>query len=293
MIWLGKAIAMLRVVIAGLAARLGWFGGAAAVTALVLADGPEGVWNAVRDDVNGAVVDLVREKTGLELDPDEPLADASIAGALTARSGISITSVMDRGRLMADLQAHAAGLIHEKTGVTLTNLLSAQQVRADVVSHAQQVVKDRTGLDVVGAMSYDDVQARIQSHVRERLAELVAERLREAAAGFAAPSATLDELLAMVYGASAAKGIRARDVALGAAASLVVAAYARTSAPLKRQVGAARRRAQVREAQRRFRQRHGNRMKYDKVKKPDVIGEGEGGDDGNGGSGGGSEGGGG
>lgn len=265
--WLAKFAAMIRGVIALIVARLGVFGSLVAVTAVVLAGDMGELWGRVKKDVFDAICDVTEEKTGLVLDRNDPASDASISAALSARSGIYISTVKDAGALAADLSAHASGLIQVQTGIELTNLLSAEQVKADVVAHAVGVVQEKTGLNIAGVSTFDEVQKRVSAHVSERLAELVADRLHDAAIDFARPEATLDELLTMVYRAQEVKGLRARDVALGVAASLVVAAYARTSAPLRRRVDAFRRRAQNREAQRRFRALHGNRMRYDKLPK--------------------------
>ncbi len=268
--WLAKFAAMIKGVVRMIVARLGVWGSLTALVAVVIADDIGDLWARVKKDVFDAICDVAEAKTGLVLDRNDPASDASISAALSARSGIYISTVKDANALAVDLSAHASGLIQMQTGIELTNLLSAEQVKADVVAHAVGVVQEKTGLDVAGVSTFDEVQKRISAHVRERLAELVADRLHAAALDFARPEATLDELLAMVYRAQEVKGIRARDVALGVAASLVVAAYARTSAPLRRRVDAFRRRAQNREAQRRFRAKHGNRMRYDKLPKTEA-----------------------
>ena len=262
-----KFAALVRGVIVSIMTRLGAFGMIAVAVACLFSDSLEELWAKVKGDVYGAICDLVREKTGLVLVRDDPLSDASIAAALTARSGILISTVKDPDVLMHDLSNHAAGIIKDHTGVPLTDLLSAEQIKVDVVNHAENLVYERTGLDVRGSVSFDEVQKKIGAAIERRLAELVVERLRAAAEKFANPEATLDDLLAMVYRAQEANKIKVRDVALGTAASLVVAAYARMSTPMKRRVDAFRRRAQNREAQRRFRQRHGLRMRYEKLPK--------------------------
>lgn len=236
----------------------------------------EGDSGALRQSIKKAVDiaarDIAREKVGVELSEDDPLSDASISAALTTKSGIKITTVRDADVLSRDLAAHASGLVAQKTGVTLTNLLSAEQVKADLVGHVHGVVQQQTGLELVGATTLDEVKSRITKHVETRIVNLVVKHIERAAAEFSNPEATVDELLTMVYRGSEAKNLKASGVALGVAAGVVVAAYARMSAPIKRKAAAFRRRAQNREAQRRFRQRHGNRMRYDKLPKTDEGG---------------------
>lgn len=260
--WLGSFATLMRGIIGMMCARLGVWGAAVSVVALLVTDNIVELWERCKGDVYKAITDIAEEKTGLLLDPNEPHSDASISAALTAKSGIQITTVKDAEVLAGDLARHAAGLLEQHTTVHFTNLLSGEQVKADIVGHARGKVKEHTGLDLDGAASFDAIQARISEHVQNKLAELVVTRLHSAAVAFSNPDATLDDLLAMVYRAQEAKGIRARDVALGVAASMVVAAYARTSTPIKRRVEAYRRRAQNREAQRRFRVKHGNRAIY-------------------------------
>lgn len=270
--WIVKFAAFIRVVVGAVVARIGVAGALVAVAAMVFADDIAETWDKLKGDVFKAICDIAREKTGLQLMPEDPISDVSFSAALSSRSGIHISTVMDSAVLMHDLSNHAAGIVKEHTGVPLTNLLSVEQVKLDVVGHAGNVVFDKTGLDIRGAISYDEVQKKIGAAVQARLAELVVSRLRSAAEEFSNPEATLDDLLSMVYRAQEAKGLKVRDVALGTAASLVVAAYATMSTPIKRRVDAYRRRAQNREAQRRFRARHGLRMRYEKVPKIPVQG---------------------
>lgn len=245
--------------------RFGSLAAVAAVVSMIKTGDSTSLLREVERAKNKAIKDIVEGKTGMILDENDPLSDASLSAALSERSGIAISTVVDVNRLAADLAAHASGMIEDKTGVHLSNLLSVEQVKSDVVSYATGKVKERTGLDIEGAQTFDAIQARITEHVAGKLLDLVADRINAAAMDFAQPSATLDELLAMVYRASEAKSIKPRDVGLGTAASLVVAAYARQSVPLKRRVDALRRRAQNRNAQRRFRAAHGNRMRYNPV----------------------------
>jgi hypothetical protein len=180
---------------------------------------------------------------------------------------------------MKNLASHVAGLIEEKTGtldevsgerkdgVKLTNLLSPEQVKLDLVSHVAGVVKEKTELDITGLLTYDSTQKTISEFVKQKLAELVVDGLRVAAVEFADPNKTVEELLSMVHRAQEAKGIRVRDVALGTAASFVVRAYAERSSAAKLRLDDFRRRARNREAQRDFRERHGNRMRYVKLEK--------------------------
>lgn len=259
---LGRFSSLIVSVVKMMVSRLGFWGASVAVIAVAVTDDIGEMWERCKGDVYKAITDIAKEKTGLVLDPNEPHSDASISAALTAKSGIQITTVKDAEVLAGDLARHAAGLLEQHTTVHFTNLLSGEQVKADIVGHARGKVKEHTGLDLDGAASFDAIQARISEHVQNKLAELVVTRLHSAAVAFSNPDATLDDLLAMVYRAQEAKGLRARDVALGVAASMVVAAYARTSTPIKRRVDAYRRRAQNREAQRRFRAKHGNRAIY-------------------------------
>lgn len=264
--WMTKFIAFVRVVMLSVVSRIGVAGSIVVVTAAIFSGDVVELWNSIKKDIYDAICGIAREKTGLELMPDDPLSDGSIAAALSARSGIEITTVKDPQVLMRDLSKHAAGIVKEHTGVPLTNLLSAGQVKVDIVAYAGDVVYEQSGLDIRGAVNYDEVQKKIASEVKNKLASLVVSRLRSAAEDFSNPEATLDELLSMISRAQEAKGLNVRDVALGTAASLVVASYAKMSAPMKRRVDAFRRRAQNREAQRRFRERHGNRMRYNPLK---------------------------
>lgn len=269
--WLVKFKNMIWVAAKLVFTKLGVTGMMVIVMTTILSGGVTEAWEKLKGAVYETIRDLMRQKTGLELDINDPLSDASIAAALSAKSGIELTTVMNRAVLIQELLTHASGLIQTQTGVPLTNLLSVEQIKADVVIHAENVVFDRTGLDIRGETNFDGVQKRIAAAVRDRLAEFVVARLRKAAEDFSNPEASLDDLLSMVYRAQEAKGLKVRDVALGTAAALVVKAYSSMSTPIKRRVDAYRHRSQNREAQRRFRARHGLRMRYEKVPKPAPV----------------------
>ena len=118
----------------------------------------------------------------------------------------------------------------------------------------------------MGAVNLDEIKSRVTKHVETRIAALAVKHIERAAAEFSNPEATIDELLAMVYRGAEAKELKVTGVALGVAAGIVVRAYSEMSAPIKRKAQAFRRRAQNCDAQRRFRERHGLRMRYNKLK---------------------------
>ena len=256
---------MVWAVVKSVCKKIGIYGLAVTGVAALVTDDIEKTWDELCGYFFKSVTDAAREEAGLELDPEFPISDASISAAITMKSGINITSVKSVEVLARDLSAHVSGIIEGHTGVKLTNVLSAEQVKADVVGHAQGVVTQQTGVNLIGAQTLDEIKSRVTKHVETRIVNLAVKHIERAAEEFSNPEASIDELLAMVYRGSEAKELKTTGVALGVAAGIIVRAYSEMSAPIRRRAQAFRRRAQNREAQRRFRERHGLRMRYNKL----------------------------
>lgn len=231
-----------------------------AATVLVMAD--EGFRSLLLSVVGDFVVDEVNRKTGLVLDRSAPLSDASLARAVSARSGVEIRSVYDTKILVEDVKVWAADSLEEKSGLRLTDMTDELAIRDDVAKFGAGLVKEHTGITLTNILAREAVEADLKAHIADRLTALVADRLREAAADFTGVDKNVEEMLGMMRRVDDWKNVKPFDVGLGVAASVVVASYAALNQTIAKRVRQFRRQAQNREAQRRFRETWGNRMRY-------------------------------
>lgn len=220
----------------------------------------------------GHVSEVTYAKTGLVVNP-EKLADesfdAAFSEALSDRFDITITTLIDGDVLRNDLTKALTGRIETQTGLALTDITSREQIEADIAAFATLKIAEKSGIQLTDITDRDAILADIRAHVEDKMTTLLAERLQDAARDFVATDTTVDQLIAMTVraweGEAQQLRYRAREIGLGTAAALVLAAYSEMDRGIKRRVQRTRRQMQNREAQRRFRERHGSRMKYQKL----------------------------
>lgn len=219
----------------------------------------------------GYIVKYALRYAGLQLDPNDPISDASLSNAVSERLGFNIRTLKDKQVIKEDLENYAALMISQKAGFTIHSVTDINILRADLQRVACAVLSEKLNLPV-GIIPGDGEELNV-ALVRERLlawakAELTA-NLSETV------GLSLDEIGAMgdveglaeeLNGRLADLGsdklITARRIAVQVASKLATGAisdYQRVAVGMtKRQ----RRQEQVRQAQAKFRRAHGNRVQY-------------------------------
>ena len=242
------------------------FGVAVYVGVAVWIAGPRQALDAAIKELKNMARDYAYERAGLVLNENEPFSDASFSAALSQKTGIKINSLLDSAQLKADIAAHAALIVEEKSGIHLTNVLSVGAIKSDVTMHVLGVVRDKGGLDLMSAVAngidWNNIQKAVIEEVKKKAVQLVTRRIQAAAMKFTDVDASIDELLAMVHNTYEGRDIGIRDVGYSMAAAIIVERYGQMSAPVRRRITKFKRRIQNREAQRRFREKHGSRIKY-------------------------------
>lgn len=219
----------------------------------------------------GWMVQTAAARAGLELDPNDPMSDASFANAISRRTGVTIRTLKDQQKIREDLDVYAAGLISERSGYQVRSVSNVAILRADLMRIATAELTARLGLPV-GVFPGDGEEWQ-PGAVRERLlawakAEITA-NLNEEIGLRVAELEMFDDVQALagmlnerLQVAGEGQQVTARGIAMQIANSLANKAVADYAAVAESGTKRTRRQLQLREAQRKFRAAHGNRQVY-------------------------------
>jgi hypothetical protein len=210
------------------------------------------------------------DKAGLQLDPANPLSDASFANAITQRTGVPIRSLKDRNGLIEDLELYAAGRISEKSGYQITQLRDPVKLKRELIDIGAAIVTERTQIPIaplpddlgeIQSVVRDRVLTWAEAHVTERMAGQVENIVQRMGAleNIEGLAGRINERLAEM---GSLQEITPRGLALQIAEELATGAVARFQAEAVGINKMTRRKLQIRAAQERFRAKHGNRQKY-------------------------------
>lgn len=229
------------------------------------------VGHDLKAEVLAVIVGEVAAKTGLQLDPAEPWSDASIAGALSQRTGIPIRSVKDRAMILEDIDDYAAGRVSEKLGYRISTFRDPVRMRADFDQAALAVLTAKTGIPFSPlaegeALTAASIKDQIKDWARAELMLEMQGKAGEALAALGGPDVDFEALAAEMNGKLEALGslerVTAGRVAMRVAESLVRESVSRFETTAADGSKRDRRAAQLRAAQRKFRATHGNRVQY-------------------------------
>lgn len=224
----------------------------------------------LKKEAFAAIVEEVVGRTGMQLDPEDPFSDASMAGALSQRTGITIRSVKDREMIVEDIEEFAVGRVSEKLGFTISTLRDPVRMRQDFEAAALAMLTQKTGIPFQppedGAYSVEDIKSQVEDWARARISIELSNRATQALEVLGGAGADFEALAAEMNGKLAALGseqtVSAKGLALKVAESLVSSSVETLNATAIGASKKSRRRLQLREAQRKFRAAHGNRAVY-------------------------------
>lgn len=223
------------------------------------------LWGAVK----AWIVAEAARLAGLQLDPDDPLSDASLAGAVTQKTGIPLRSLRDRDTVMEDIDDYAASRASEKLGFTISTFRNTTQARADFEAAALQVISLKTGIPFAPGpegFTVESIKSQVLDWARPQLAIELSGNAGMALQVLGGEGVDFEALAAEMNGKLQAIGsgetITAGRIAVHVAESMVktsAQALQVTAAGLSKK---SRRALQVRAAQQKFRAAHGNRQQY-------------------------------
>lgn len=250
------------------AEKVGLIGGAMSLSDTII---QKIVGHDLKAEAFKLVVEEVAEKTGLALDPSDPFSDASLAGALSQRMGVTIRSVKDRDMIVEDIEDFAVGRVSEKLGFTITTLRDPVRMRQDFEAAALAMITEKTGIPFVapadgGAFSVDDIKSQVEDWARAKITTELSGSAAAALEALGGAGVDFESVAAEMNGKLKALGslqtVSAKGLALKVAENLVSASVEKLHATAIGSSKKSRRILQLREAQRKFRAAHGNRQIY-------------------------------
>ena len=211
---------------------------------------------------------------GLRLDPDDPFSDASLANALTERTGVPIRSVRDKNIIREDMERYALSILEDRSGLRLRNWREKDKVRADILKWVSPWVAEQTGLPLTDLSSAEAIRNDIQDYLGDTALVYMSKNLAQAKEiiGDAAKVVGLElqafaKELERYGGYDPVTGrpnihVDAEMVMLGVLSQALIAAERRRKEKLLVVSKEAQRRERNKLAVRRYRERHGNRNQY-------------------------------
>lgn len=214
-----------------------------------------------------AVAEVVN-RAGIQLDPAAPFSDASMAGAVSQKLGVSLRSLKEPAMIREDLDNYAAELISTKSGYQISSVTNPASLRADFERVAMAIMTDRLGIPVGVVGSEFSVEAVRENVLSWAKAELLANVGGET--GFAVQEiiqaggleAVANDLNSRLSAMGSIEAVTSRQLAVKVAekmASNAVADFGRVAASYDKKN---RKRMLNRAAQQKFRAAHGNRQIY-------------------------------
>ncbi|TXI72652.1 MAG: hypothetical protein E6Q49_06540 [Limnohabitans sp.] len=221
--------------------------------------------------VYGWIADAAEYYAGLQLNRDDPLSEPSITGAISARLGFPLRTLKDAQMIREDLDAWAAGQVSARSGYLVRSVSNVDILKEDLERVAAAVLSDRLNIPA-GVIAADGgvfdpvaIKARLMAWAKAEIMQQVAAEVGTSYEELAAV-ADVESLAGEINGRLAALNsdqfVTARRLAFNLANSVAMSAIVEyqqvTTGMTKRQ----RRQEQVRQAQAKFRRRHGNRQVY-------------------------------
>lgn len=206
------------------------------------------------------ICDYAEARAGLVLDRADPLSDESLTAAVGGRIGIELTTLRSVESLKADVARFAQDEIEARSGVALTNIMDTEAIRADVGSFASVKVSAYVGVPISDVLDFDRTKEELTNWAVDKFVDYVKDKLTETANGVGGVPVDLSGV-----GEDTKQGLKdglsASEVLSQAFAGVVTVMLDKARRDLQR----TRRKEQNRQAQSRFRARHGCRMRYERL----------------------------
>lgn len=218
--------------------------------------------------VFGYVVEYAARYAGLNLDPDDPISDASFSSAVSERLGFTVRTLKDRASLEEDVEGYALMLIEQRSGYHLSSLRNVDMLKADMVRIALQILSEKTGIPfavTTGELTPEAIKEQVLAWGKAQLLTSFGEEASTiageiiAAGGLEAVAADLNSRLSQ---AGSIEAITARQLAFKVAERMATGAvvqFGKVASGLDKKN---RRKELNRAYQAKFKRIHGNRQKY-------------------------------
>lgn len=235
----------------------------------------------LKDEINGAIAEEAAARAGIVLDRNDPLSDASLAGAVYQKTGIPLRSLRDQAMIIEDVDAWAASLVSAKSGYVIRSVSNVPILKEDMRRVACAVLTERLGIPA-GVLPGDGEEFNPEAIKGRLLAWAKAELFQKIGDDI---GIQIDEILAvgdlesaaaeinsLLRGMNSGFEVTGRKLALTIANQLAAKSITEYQQVVQGDTKGTRRRLQNRKAQERFRAKHGNRQKYVPLNMSAVIG---------------------
>lgn len=219
---------------------------------------------------------------GIRLDEDDPLSDASLCGAIAEKTGVVLSTLRDGGAVRADVERHVIGVVQARTGMDLSRWRNRNLLKRDILRGLTPHAVRLTGIPMTDLSDRAKIKSDVGVYLEERALVYIAGDLPEAKK--CVEAALRDEglgalaeyvkTLEKTSGTDERTGknmamLGAEKIVLALVADAIIAADERRQARVQAGVEAVkkieRRKAQLRDASARFRERHGHRLTYQRI----------------------------
>lgn len=222
-----------------------------------------------------ALAAYAKEDLGVELDPVEPFGDASLSGAITQKSGITVRSVRDKVTMKEDALYWGAAKLESQTGVHLSNVLDKTAVLKDIGMFATKALANRAGVPITDLTDTERTKAELNEWGKMRAMQYYASDDALLAGLFEAAGVRIQEIIDK---ANAKMGINPNtgksivgevlgevDIRLAIMDALMTRQMRKVAKVYAAESKQAKRQRQMRDALDRFRDMNGHRMHYERV----------------------------
>lgn len=224
------------------------------------------------EDIKKAIVKEALERGGLELNPDDPFSDASLSNALSLRTGVTIRTLKDKDSIREDIETYALDLMQQKTGYTITTLRDVERMKYDFMVIGLAIVQQKTGIPLTppayGEPWADVIKANVEDWARAKVQTEMAAQVGTALAAIEAHGdleGIVGRMNTRLADIGSIQTLNVRQLAMEVAEGLASSAVDRFQLAASGVKTRSRRSEQLRAAQRRFRERWGNRSTYNPV----------------------------
>lgn len=272
-------VALFKVLV-GWVARLATVRGMAWLAAGAAAQGwelgsPE-AFRRFKSSVYEFAASMALEFCGLDLDQSDPFSDASMCGAIGKKTGVELRTMRDRDSIRKDVEHWALARLEEKTGLHIRNIRDKEKTKKDLLRFASPVVSNATGLPLTDISDAEKTKGEVEEYLQDRALIMLADDITKAKqvvqGALESTGISLERLAERIekaggYTADGRPAIKVdlQLIALGIISKALINADRRRREKEAELSQCGRRAEQLRGGLKRFREKHGSRMTYERV----------------------------
>lgn len=260
----------------GLRGVLGAAIGVGSNTAIIYAALRPEEFTEIRDELNAEVAERALALAGVELDKNDPFSDASMCGAIGKKTGVELRTMRDRDSIRKDVEHWALARLEEKTGLHIRNIHDKEKTKKDLLRFASPVVSNATGLPLTDISDAEKTKGEVEEYLQDRALIMLADDITKAKqvvqGALKSTGISLERLAERIekaggYTADGRPAIKVdlQLIALGIVSRALINADRRRREKEAELSQCGRRAEQLRGGLKRFREKHGSRMTYERI----------------------------